>query len=408
MPSLIQRMATKKSQIGIIFLTVFIDLVGFGIVIPVLPLYAKHFGANESINGLLVGVYSAAQFFFAPILGRISDRVGRRPVLLVSLVGTALGFLLMGMAPMLSGVLVWLFIARIVDGISGGNISTAQAYIADITTPEERSKTMGLIGAAFGLGFIFGPAIGGVMSSFSPAAPFYFAAGLAAVNAVLVFIRLPESLSPELRTEHHKAPPIREVFKHGWHLPSLMVCYFLAITGFSIMTTNFALFTNHRFGYDQAHNGYIFAFIGLVGAIVQGGLLRHLLKRQSEKSLAITGIVLLAAGLAMLPFCGTLGYLLLTTCCIGIGNSFVTPTLNGLASRGAERSWQGRVIGLMQSAGSLGRWVGPVIAGRLLFVDAQNPSSIYGRTPFWAASTIMILALAVALSFPAKPLTADK
>ena len=401
-------MTTKKSQIGIIFLTIFIDLVGFGIVIPVLPLYAKHFGANETVNGLLVATYSAVQFFFSPILGRISDRVGRRPVLLVSLIGTAIGFLLMGIAPALAAALVWLFVARVIDGISGGNISTAQAYIADITSPEERSKAMGLIGAAFGLGFIFGPAIGGVMSHISIAAPFYFAAGLAAVNAFLVYIRLPESLSPENRAQHHQTPPIREVFKHGWHLPGLMTCYFLAITGFSIMTTNFALFTNHRFGYDQAHNGYLFAFIGLVGAVVQGGLLRHLLKRLSEKSIAVTGIALLATGLALLPFSGTLTFLLLTTCCIGIGNSFVTPTLNGLASRGAERSWQGRVIGLMQSAGSLGRWIGPVLAGKLLFIDANKPGALYGKTPFWTASAIMVIALAVALSFPSKPVTATE
>jgi multidrug resistance protein len=399
----------KRSQLGIIFLTIFIDLVGFGIVIPVLPLYAVHFGANETVNGLLVGVYSAMQFLCAPFLGRISDRIGRRPVLLASLVGTSIGFLIMGIAPLLSGVLVWLFIARIIDGISGGNISTAQAYIADITAPEERSKAMGLIGAAFGLGFILGPAIGGVMSHYiSDSAPFYFAAALAAINAVAVYFRLPESLSPEHRADSHQQAPLGEVFKHGLHLPALMGCYFLAITGFSIMTTNFALFTNRRFGYDQAHNGYIFAFIGLVGALVQGGLLRRLLKKRTEKSLAVTGVVLLAIGLALLPCSQTLTVLLITTCVIGIGNSFVTPTLNGLASRSAERSWQGRVIGLMQSAGSLGRWVGPFLAGKLLIMDAASSPSLYGRTPFWTAAGIMVLSLLLALRLPANPLTAEK
>lgn len=401
-------MSTKKSQLGIIFLTVFIDLVGFGIVIPVLPLYAQHFGANETVNGLLVGIYSAMQFLCAPFLGKISDRVGRRPVLFVSLIGTSAGFFLMGFAPALPSVLAWLFVARIIDGVSGGNISTAQAYIADITAPEERSKTMGLIGAAFGLGFIFGPAIGGVMSAISISAPFYFAGALAALNAILVFIRLPESLSSEHRTQPHERAPIREVFKHGWHLPALMMSYFLAITGFSIMTTNYALFTNHRFGYDQKHNGYIFAFIGLVGAIVQGGMLRQLLKRRSEKSLAVTGIALLAIGMALLPFSGTLAALLIVTCVIGIGNSFVTPTLNGLASRSAERSWQGRVIGLMQSAGSLGRWVGPFVAGKLLWMDSGKAVAFYGRTPFWTAAVVLVLALGFALRLPAKPITAGE
>lgn len=400
--------ANKRSQLGIIFLTVFIDLIGFGIVIPVLPLYALHFGANETVNGFLVGAYSAMQFLCAPLLGKLSDRIGRRPVLLASLVGTSIGFFIMGIAPAFSAVLVWLFIARIIDGISGGNISTAQAYIADITAPEERSKAMGLIGAAFGLGFILGPAIGGLMSQISISAPFYFAAGLAALNALAVYIRLPESLSAEHRATPEQQAPLREVFKHGWHLPALMGCYFIAITGFSIMTTNYALFTYHRFGYDQKHNGYIFAFIGLIGALIQGGFLRQMVKRMSEKAIAICGIVLLGIGLALLPNSNTLGYLLVATCLVGIGNSFVTPTLNGLASRSAEQSWQGRVIGLMQSSGSLARWVGPIMAGKLLMIDVMTDPKSYGRTPFWTAAALMVLALLFALRLPSKAITAGE
>ena len=393
-------MTNKKAQLGIIFLTVFIDLVGFGIVIPILPLYAKHFGANETVNGLLVGVYSLMQFVFAPVLGKISDRVGRRPVLLVSLMGTVIGFAVMGFAR----TLAWLFIARIVDGISGGNISTAQAYIADITSPEERSKAMGLIGAAFGLGFVLGPGIGGILSQFSDAAPFLFASGLALINAILVFIRLPESLSPEHRVRPEDRAPISEVFRHGWHLPALMASYFFSIAGFAMMTTNYALFTHARFGYNQAQNGYVFMFIGIIGAVVQGGLLRQLLKRKSEKSLAILGVVMLIGGMALLPLVASLTTLLIVSAMVGIGNSFVTPTLNGLASRSADRSWQGRVIGLMQSAGSLARCVAPFLAGRLLFMDAGHP--YYGRTPFWAASAILCVALVITLQLPAKPITA--
>jgi multidrug resistance protein len=390
----------KKAQLGIIFLTVFIDLIGFGIVIPILPLYALHFHANESVNGLLVGIYSAMQFIFAPVLGKISDRAGRRPVLLVSLMGTAAGFAIMGFA----GSLMWLFIARIVDGISGGNISTAQAYIADITGPEERSKAMGLIGAAFGLGFILGPAIGGLLSGYSIAAPFLFASALALLNAILVFFRLPESLSPEHRASAMDKAPIAEVFRHGWHLPALMGSYFFSIFGFAMMTTNYALFTHERFGYDQKQNGYVFAFIGLIGALVQGGLLRQLLKRKSEKSLAVVGVTFLIVGMALLPLVTTLAALLIVSAIVGIGNSFVTPTLNGLASRSAERTWQGRVIGLMQSAGSLARWVGPILAGKLLSMDAGH--SYYGRTPFWTASAILCIALVLTLQLPAKPITA--
>jgi len=390
----------KKAQLGIIFLTIFIDLIGFGIVIPILPLYAKHFGANELTNGILVGIYSGMQFIFAPFLGRISDRVGRRPVLLVSILGTAIGFAIMGFAK----TLAWLFVARIVDGISGGNISTAQAYIADITPPEERSRAMGLIGAAFGLGFMVGPGLGGVLSQYSISLPFLVASGLALLNVIVAYFRLPESLSAEHRATVMEQAPIREVFRHGWHLPTLMGCYFLSIVGFSIMTTNYALFTNNRFHYDQAQNGYVFFLLGFIGIVIQGGMLRPLLKRTTEKTLAMLGVLLLIIGLAYLPLVTSLASLLVASSLIGIGNSFVTPTLNGLASRSAERSWQGRVIGLMQSSGSLARLVGPIIAGTLLTMDVGH--SYYGRTPFWAASGILCVGLILALQLPAKPITA--
>jgi DHA1 family tetracycline resistance protein-like MFS transporter len=393
---------TKKAQLGIIYLTVFIDLIGFGIVIPVLPLYAKHFGAHEWTNGILVGIYSAMQFIFAPVLGRISDRVGRRPVLLVSILGTAVGFGIMGFAR----TLTWLFIARIIDGLSGSNISTAQAYIADITTPEERTKSMAMIGAAFGLGFTFGPGIGGLLSKYSIGAPFLFASALALVNMVLAYVRLPESLAAEHRATPEERAPISEVFKHGWHLPGLMAIYFFSITGFSMMTSDYALFTNARFGFGQQENGYVFFFIGILAALVQGGLLRQLLKRKSEKSLAMMGVMMLIIGMALLPLVGGWASLLAVSGLVGIGNSFVTPTLNGLASRSAERTWQGRVIGLMQSAGSLARWVGPMLAGSLLARDAGH--SYYGRTPFWTASVILCIGLALALKLPAKPITAGE
>ena len=397
-------MSKSRSPLYLIFLTVFIDLVGFGIVIPVLPLYAKHFGASEMTNGWLVGIYSAMQFLATPLLGKLSDRVGRRPVLLVSLLGTAVGFFIMGGAR----TLAWLFIARVIDGISGGNISTAQAYIADVTKPEERSRAMGMIGAAFGLGFIFGPAIGGVLAQFSISAPFYFAGALAAVNAVLVYLRLPESLAREHRVAHEETASLREVFQHGWHLPVLMGSYFFAITGFSMMTTNFALFTSERFGYDARHNGYIFAFVGLVGAVMQGGVLRRVLKYFTEKSIAVVGCAVLALGLVFLPLSGDLSSLLLFTAAVGIGNSLITPTLNGLASQSADRKWQGRVIGLMQSAGSLARWVGPFLAGWLLSRDAGHAHQLYGRTPFWAAAAILVVALLCTLRLPSKPIKAKE
>lgn len=399
MPTYTEPTASKRSRLYLIFFTVFIDLVGFGIVIPVLPLYAKHFGATEIVNGWLVGIYSAMQFLATPLLGKLSDRVGRRPVLLVSLLGTAVGFFIMGAAQ----TLTWLFIARIIDGISGGNISTAQAYIADVTKPEERAKAMGLIGAAFGMGFILGPAIGGIMTHLSISAPFYFAGVLAAINAVLVYFRLPESLAREHRVAPEKSASLAEVLQQGWQLPVLMGGYFLAITGFSIMTANFALFTSERFGYDARHNGYIFAFIGLVGAIMQGGVLRRLVKFFREQQIALVGCMVLTIGLVFLPLSGGLASLLVFTAMVGIGNSLITPTLNSLASQSVGPSLLGRAIGLMQSAGSLGRWVGPSMAGWLLSKDVGT-HQLYGRTPFWTASVILVLALLCLLQLPSKPM----
>src|SRR5688500_12361851 len=292
-------MARQRSPLFVLYLTVFIDLMGFGIVIPILPLYAQDFQATPLAIGWLTGIYSGMQIIFTPILGRLSDRFGRRPVLLISIVGTAVGFALMGMAQSL----MLLFIARILAGITGGNISIPQAYIADVTAPEQRSRAMGMIGAAFGLGFTFGPVIGGLMSRISYSAPFYFAAGLAVANALLVYFILPESLSREHRNRPHENASIAEVFRHGrgWMFALVVATYFFLITGFSIMTAFFALFTEKRFGYDAYANGYLFAYVGVLSVIVQGGLIGRLVKIFGEVTLARVGLLLTAVSLAFLP-----------------------------------------------------------------------------------------------------------
>ncbi len=389
----------KRSPLAIIFITIFIDLVGFGIVIPVLPLYAKEFQASETVIGVLLGVFSAMQFIFAPILGKLSDRAGRRPVLLFSLIGTAIGFLIMGLA----NTLWLLFLGRIIDGITGGNISTAQAYIADITPPDERSKGMGLIGAAFGLGFIVGPAIGGVMSQIAPAAPFYFAAALAAANATALYFLLPESLSRESRGRAQIRPSILRMISEtgGWQLRAVVATYFFATVAFAMLTATFALFTNHKFGFDATHNGYLFAYLGLLGAIIQGGLIGRLVKTFGDKTLAVAGIALLAAAMFLMPQSETLTTLMLVNTAIAIGNSLATPTLNGIASKSVDTAHQGIVLGVMASSASLARIIGPVLGGFLL---SRDPDPIYGRTPYWTGAAIMIVALAVSatLSAPAE------
>jgi MFS family permease len=373
-------MARPRSPLFVLFLTVFIDLVGFGIVIPILPLYAEHFHASPVAIGWLTGIYSGMQIIFTPILGKLSDRFGRRPVLLVSIVGTAAGFALMGFAHSLT----LLFAGRILAGITGGNISIPQAYIADVTAPEKRSRAMGMIGAAFGLGFTFGPLIGGMMSRISYGAPFFFAAGLAVVNAALVYLILPESLSCEHRAKPHEEAGITEVFRHGRGSMFAIVVgtYFFLIVGFSIMTTLFALFTEQRFGYDAQANGYLFGFIGIVAVIIQGGLIGRLIKTFGEVALARFGMVLTTLSLVLLPLSNNLTTLLLVCAGLSMGSGCSSPPLTGLASQMVEQSWQGRALGVMQSAGSAGRLLGPLLGGWLLMFDLRKPLTQYARTPF--------------------------
>lgn len=391
-------MKNKRAQLGIIFLTIFIDMVGFGIVIPVLPRYAEHFGATAIQNGLLVAAFSFAQFFAAPVWGSLSDRVGRKPVLFISILGTAFGFLLMGLA----GSLMMLFVARFIDGIAGGNIGTAQAYIADITSKEERSKAMGLIGAAFGLGFVFGPAIGGLMSAhFGYQSPMFLAAGMALVNAVLVLVILPESLPPEKRGVG-KRESILLVFRHSdarvYGITTAV--YFFVVAGFSMMTFVFALFAWHRFGFDEATTGKILAMVGLIGVVIQGGLIGRLVKSFGEVRLAVTGGFILAGSLAALPLADSLSGVLLASAGIAVGNSLLTPTLTGLASRSVDPNWQGRALGLFQSAGSLARWVSPAIAGLLLSFDVTKPIDFYARTPLWTGAVLVLFAAALTFAIP--------
>ena len=359
------------SPLPILFLTVFIDMVGFGIVVPVLPLYTERFGASPFTTGLLLAVYSGMGFIFSPVVGTLSDRIGRRSILLLSTIGQATGFFIMGAAT----TLLWLFIARTIDGIFGANVSVTQAYVADVTPPQDRSRALGLLGAAFGVGFICGPLLGGILSQISLSAPFYFAGGLAAANAVLIFFILPESLPVEDRSRPDRDTFVT-LFKEGRGrvIVPLMAAYFFMMAGFSILTSFFAIFTEDRFGYNASANGYIFAGIGVISVIVQGALIGRLIENFTEKRIAVTGVALLACSVFVFPLVQTLTTLLLVSAGIAIGNAFINPTMNGLVSRAVNKYWQGRVLGLMQACASLGRFFGPLIGGWAL---AFNPR----RTP---------------------------
>ena len=395
-------MFMKRSPLVVIFVTVFIDLVGFGIVIPLLPFYASRLGASPLWIGILFASYSVMQLIFSPVLGRLSDRHGRRPVLLFSLLGTCLGFLILGFA----NSLALLFVGRIIDGISGGNISTAQAYVADVTTPENRAKGMGLVGAAFGLGFIFGPAIGGTLSLWGKSVPFFFAAGLALANTVLLYFALPETVTPD-----HPARTVDRSFSGMLRplarprLALVLSIYFLFIVAFSIMTTTFALYTMWRYGYEEHHNGYLFAFIGVIAVIVQGGLIGRLVKRYGEPPFVIAGAALFIAGLLALPLIGPeaggLAALLLALAVLANGNAMATPSLQSLASKTAGEREQGTVLGLSQSAASLARVVGPLVGGWLVYsATAPRPPGVDAgsvRVTFWTAGAVTLAALALAV-----------
>ena len=384
-------MAKSRSPLALIFVTVFLDLVGFGIVIPVLPLYAERFGASPLVIGLLLGVYSAMQCLFAPILGKISDRVGRRPVLLLSIIGTSMGFLIMGLAH----TLALLFVGRIIDGITGGNISTAQAYIADVTSPDQRSRGMGLIGAAFGLGFIFGPAIGGILGHWSLAAPLLFAAVLAATNAVAVYLFVPVSLPVERRGQARRQSSVAQIFaaSHGRQLAVIIAACFVTTMAFSMLTATYPLFTERRFGYGAIQNGYMFAMQGIIGAILQGVLLGWLVRASGDKRLAAVGTIFLIVSMFLLPMSATVAALFLATAGIAIGHGLVAAPLNSLASQSADATAQGRVLGIMQSAASFARIVGPVLGGWLLNHDAIHLAEHFGRTPYWTSGAVTLVAL---------------
>lgn len=398
------RRTDSRSPLVVIFITVFIDLIGFGIVIPVLPFYAEsaEFGATPREIGFLLASYSIMQFIFTPILGGLSDKYGRRPVLFFSILGSSLGFLITGMATTL-----WLvFAGRILDGITGGNISTAQAYIADVTTPENRAKGMGLIGAAFGLGFIFGPALGGILSRYGIHIPFYVAAALAFFNAILLYFVLPESL--QNKNVHQKYvgrwTAMSEAFRKS-QLAFLILINFLLIFAFTVMTSAFALYTQSRFAYGAQENGWLFFFIGILAVILQGGLTGMLARRFGEINLIIAGSFLIALALAWFPavtienggLYGLLGILAL----LAVGNGLATPALQGAISRLADAESQGTTLGVSQSFASLARALAPILTGFLLY-SAISPTNIDDasiRRTFWTGAFVMLLCFLFAVFF---------
>jgi MFS transporter, DHA1 family, tetracycline resistance protein len=351
-----------NSPLAIIFITVFIDLLGFGIVLPVLPYYAESYGASPLIIGLLFTSYSILQFLFTPFWGKLSDRRGRKPLILLSLAGSCIGFLIFGLA----NTLPLLFIGRMTAGIAGAIIPTTNAYIADITSSETRSKGMGLIGVAFGLGFILGPAVGGLLAPFGYEKAPLLASALAGLNLIFAFFKLPESLPPGIRN----VSVDRNVgIKTFWtaltnpHIRLLLLIHFLVIFAVANMEATFALLNEHTYHLSARHTGYLFTVIGLAMSVTQGILIGRAVKRFGEKLCICFGTFIMIFGLVLMPFAPNLPSYYVIIGLLAVGAGINNPSVSGLLSRVTATHEQGKIMGIAQSLSSLGRILGPAWGG---------------------------------------------
>ncbi len=354
-------MPAPRRTLSTLFLIVFTDLVGFGIVIPLLPLYAEHFQPPAWVFGLLMAAYSAMQFIFSPILGRLSDRVGRRPVLLISLAGSVAGFVLFALAHSLA----WLFASRLLAGICGGNIATAQAVIADTTPPEKRAHGMGLIGAAFGLGFIAGPALAGLLAPLGMGVPGWGAAACSSVAWVMTLLFLPEtrpaSSEPSPAARASGFARLAAGFRNPALAP-LIAIGFLVVTGFAAFEVTFAQFLHDRMALPHSGVSFMFVYVGILAAAVQGGLVGRATRRFGETKLVFGGLTCTAVGLVLLASAHHLATVLAVLPVLSLGAGLANPSLSSLVSRHAAAGEQGTALGAYQGAASLARVVGPFAA----------------------------------------------
>jgi MFS family permease len=395
----------RKASLGTIFLTVFLDLLGFGLVIPFLPGFARQLGASDLVAALTGAVYSLMQFLLVPLWGRLSDRIGRRPVLLASIAATAAGMVMLGFA----NTLVLLFAARMWSGMATANIAVAQAYIADVTPPEGRARGMGLIGMAFGLGFIFGPFVGGMLARVpimgrAGALPAFVAAGLSIINLAFATATLPESLPRERRgiaTGHRRLPidfaGTRRALQHP-DIGRALAINFLLVFWFAGMEQTFRLFTDDAFSMSVSQTGGYLGLVGVCAAVVQGGLIGRLSRRFGEVRLLVVGLLVQAAGFALL---GAAPHLIaapraaLAAACVLIagGSGLVSPSVSSYVSRRAGPDTQGLMLGTLQSLSALGRVLGPAAGGLLYQVISPG-------APYFVGAVGMLLASGLAMGLP--------
>ena len=362
-------MPTHRRSLTLLFVFVFVDVLGFSLILPLLPYYAATFGATAEVVGLLLGVNALTQLLGAPILGRLSDRFGRKPLLLLSLAGTVVGFLMLGLARSLS----MLFASRIVDGLLGGNISLAQAYISDVTEGKERTKGFGLIGAAFGLGFIFGPAIGGALAGAGNyALPALVAAGLSLLNLLGVLVWLPESLPPAERERRARQPRAAFSLRVLWEAlslpcvgPLLQTQLFFSLA-FTLFETVFSLFARERLGLDARTTSFVLTYVGVLVVLVQGVGIRLLVRSFSDKQLVFGGSVLLALSLLAWAFSPSLVVLLVVLAPLALASGILRVAVNTALTRSVWPEEVGGVLGLSAALNSLTRVIAPTVGGLLL------------------------------------------
>lgn len=379
----------NKKALPILFLVMFLVMVGFGIIIPVLPFFAEKVGASPAQLGMLMAVYSLMQLIFAPVWGRISDRIGRKPVMLIGIAGLAISFFLMA----ISDQLWMLFAARIIGGLlSSANMPTTMAYVADITTPENRGKGMGIIGAAVGLGFIFGPAIGGVFAKTSLNTPFYLAGISSVITFFLVLLVLKESLPKEKRTQDSEEPVSRWKAFTG-PVSILFVLQLFISLSLSGLEATFAYFAAKKAGLDTNHLGYIFMIMGFAGALVQGGLVGRLTKKFGEGKVIQIGIVISAIGFGLILLVHNFTTAAIFLSIFGIGNGVIRPSVSALLTK-TSTSGHGSVTGLLSSFDSLGRIIGPPLGGWLF--------SVAVGLPYISGIILSIIALALYQVYSAK------
>lgn len=376
---------------SVVFLTILLDLIGFGMLLPLLPFYALKLNASPTQIGLLFSSYSLTQLLFSPVLGRLSDRVGRRPVMLISILGSAAAHLMFATAD----TFALLVVARSLAGVAASNYSIAQAYMADVTTAENRSRAMGLVGAAFGIGFVVGPGLGSVLALTpmgAPAVP-YAAAALSALNFLLALTWLTESLPREVRERSQARPWVDpQGFVRLWHNPplrGLMLLFFLVMFCFSLFEATLALYCHRQFGFDEHRTSLLFVYVGVILAIVQGGLLGRLIRTFGERRLIVGGIALMAVGLTALPLYPSLALVMVSLLILAVGSGVHNPSVTGLLSQLADEDSQGSTIGVSRSFGALARIFGPV-TGTLIFGRAG------AAWPFLTAGALMLVALIIA------------